>query len=523
MKHMKWSRIVCAIGVLLALAASDELRRRRKASLPRAVTGVVKDAQGAVIPGASIVAVHRAVGHDVRGGHAGRWTVHHARHARRWSLQGHGLACLGSAAKKKIGLVLNLGVSQDLEFTLKVANVAETITRRRSKRSGVQFGPDRRAQPPCFVRISRPLPTISGRITDITAPDAAVRRQRHVRRAGQPREQHDGGRLVLQQLVRPGRHDRRHRRPHRRRADFARGDRAGAGQRRAVRRPPGQLHRRRRQHRHAQRQQLSSPPSAYYRTRNEDCSDLTNVDTCSGFVGTTAAGLRFNPVQLQDENCGRVGRRSDRQEQAVRVRHLREAGRHAPADDVHVESRRRAGRRATRPACSHRISARSARSCRRGSSYDTGPFDNIAKLTPAKPWMLKGDYNVNSAQQGHVPLQPARLEQPVRQNGSSALGTVGRPTGSTNFLEFREFELRDPREPQVRRGRVELGVRQHDEQPADRLHEAGREPRPRRTDAALPVRRHRRRRRHARYHASAASRSRRSTCSATAPSSCRTA
>ena len=29
-------------------------------------------------------------------------------------------------------------------------------------------------------------------------------------------------------------------------------------------------------------------------------------------------------------------------------------------------------------------------------NYDTGPFDNISKTTPGKPWLIKGNYNVNN-------------------------------------------------------------------------------------------------------------------------------
>ena len=57
MKHVKWSRLVCAIGALLALAISASPLAAQGVTTA-AVTGVVKDAQGAVIPGASIVAVH---------------------------------------------------------------------------------------------------------------------------------------------------------------------------------------------------------------------------------------------------------------------------------------------------------------------------------------------------------------------------------------------------------------------------------------------------------------------------------
>ena len=58
MRHMKWSRIVCAIGVLLALVGSTTPTAAQGVTTA-AATGVVKDAQGAVIPGATIVAVGR--------------------------------------------------------------------------------------------------------------------------------------------------------------------------------------------------------------------------------------------------------------------------------------------------------------------------------------------------------------------------------------------------------------------------------------------------------------------------------
>ena len=63
------------------------------------------------------------------------------------------------------------------------------------------------------------------------------------------------------------------------------------------------------------------------------------------------------------------------------------------------------------------------------------------------------------------------------QSGSSSLGT-SRQTNTTQLPDLRQLELLDSREPQVGRRRVELGVRHDDEQPARRLHQAGREPRP---------------------------------------------
>ena len=29
--------------------------------------------------------------------------------------------------------------------------------------------------------------------------------------------------------------------------------------------------------------------------------------------------------------------------------------------------------------------------------YDTGPFDGISKKTPGKPFLVKGDYNINDS------------------------------------------------------------------------------------------------------------------------------
>jgi hypothetical protein len=68
-------------------------------------------------------------------------------------------------------------------------------------------------------------------------------------------------------------------------------------------------------------------------------------------------------------------------------------------------------------------------------NYDTGPFDNIQKITPAKPWMLKGDYNVNNANKVTFKYHQLDSNSPVGQSGSSSLG-ITRGTGSTNFLSY---------------------------------------------------------------------------------------
>src|SRR4029077_10019537 len=67
--------------------------------------------------------------------------------------------------------------------------------------------------------------------------------------------------------------------------------------------------------------------------------------------------------------------------------------------------------------------------------YDTGAFDNIQKKTPAKPWMLKGDYNINSANKVTFRYNQLDSSSDIPQNGSAALDT-SRQTNTTNFLTF---------------------------------------------------------------------------------------
>ena len=125
--------------------------------------------------------------------------------------------------------------------------------------------------------------------------------------------------------------------------------------------------------------------SVYHRMRNEN------------YVGTEAAGLTSIRAIFNDHHDRRVVRRPDHQEQDVRLRQLREAERHPSVE--HVPGRTAAARRwpATPPGCWPRRCRRSASFLSRNFNYKTGPFDDIPKDTPGKPWMIKGDYNVNSA------------------------------------------------------------------------------------------------------------------------------
>ena len=212
-----------------------------------------------------------------------------------------------------------------LEFTLKVATIAETITV--VGQSDPVFSSARTGAATAVMREDlASLPTITGRITDITRLTPQMRRHRArspVRTTARTTSRWTGRTSTTRSasgVTTGGIGDRTGVAPISLEAieqvqvnvapyDVRQGSFTGAGVNTVTRSGTNTI-----------------TASAYYRTRNEDCDDLTNVDTCSGFVGTDRRGAALQPVELQDEDAGRVGGRPDRQEQAVRVRRLREAG-----------------------------------------------------------------------------------------------------------------------------------------------------------------------------------------------------
>ena len=71
----------------------------------------------------------------------------------------------------------------------------------------------------------------------------------------------------------------------------------------------------------------------------------------------------------------------------------------------------------------------------RNFGYTTGPFENIDQVTPAKPWIIKGDYNLNNANKITFRYNQLTSSTDKNQSGSSSLGT-SRPVLTTQFLTF---------------------------------------------------------------------------------------
>jgi hypothetical protein len=131
-----------------------------------AVTGIVKDAQGAVIPGATVTAVHEPSGtnYEAVTQSDGRFYVPGMRVGGPYKVT---VSLTGFSTEAKNNLTLSLGVALDLEFTLKVATLTETVTV-----VGVSdpvFSSSHTGAATAVMREDlATLPTISGRITDIT-------------------------------------------------------------------------------------------------------------------------------------------------------------------------------------------------------------------------------------------------------------------------------------------------------------------------------------------------------------------
>src|SRR3954468_8839407 len=417
MKQVRWSRLVCAIGFIPLLWPAAVARSQ--GVTPGAITGVIKDDQGAVIPGATVTAVHQPSGstYEAVTQADGRFVMPGMRVGGPYTVTA---SLTGFTSEVKNNISVSLGVTQDLDFGLKVASVSETITV--VGQSDPVFSSARTGAATAVTREElATLPTISGRITDITRLTPQYGGNGSL--AGQDKRAHnmtvDGAYFNNSfglGVTTGGIGDRTGVAPISLEAieqvqvsvapyDVRQGSFTGAGVNTVTRSGTNNF-----------------TASAYFRTRNEDCSDLTNVDTCSGFVGTNAAANRFNPgnFKTRTEGVWAGGPILKNKVFAFGSFEKYEDTRPLTTFSSNPGGAPVAGN-TTRVLASDLSGLSSFLQSK--FSYDTGPFDNIQKITPAKPWMLKGDYNVNNANKVTFKYHQLDSNSPVGQSGSSSLGT----------------------------------------------------------------------------------------------------
>src|SRR4029079_12223873 len=299
MKHVRWSRLGCAIGFIALLWPAAVARSQGVTT--GAITGTVKDAQGAVIPGATVVAVHQPSGttYESVTQADGRFVIPGMRVGGPYTVTS---SLSGFTSEAKNNIMVNLGVTQDLDFGLRVASISETITV--VGQSDPVFSSGRTGAATAVLREElAALPTISGRITDITRLTPQYGGNGPF--AGQDNRANnmtvdgsDFNNSFGLGVTTGGIGDRTGVAPISLEAieqvqvnvapyDVRQGSFTGAGVNTVTRSGTNNF-----------------TASVYRRTRNENCDDLTNVDTCSGFVGTTTAGQRFNPLNFTAHNNG---------------------------------------------------------------------------------------------------------------------------------------------------------------------------------------------------------------------------
>src|SRR5438067_7024251 len=427
MNQTNWSRLVCAIAALLALATYATPAAAQGVTTS-SMTGIVKDAQGAVIPGVNIVAIHEPSGSTYEAVTQGDG---------RFFMQGmrvggpyHVTASLtGFTTEIKNSLTLTLGVTQDLEFSLKVAAVAETITV--VGQSDVVFSSTRTGAATAVLREElASLPTISGRINDIARLTPQYggsgtfsgqdNRMNNITvdgsyfnnsfgLGGQPGDRTGVAPISLEAIeqvqvnVAP--------------YDVRQGNFIGAGVNTVTRSGTNNI-----------------TASVYRRMRSENCTIVGDPTSCSGYVGTQAAENGVYPSQFSTYTTGvwaggpivknklfAFGSFEKQDDTRPLTTFQSNPGGVAPAGTT------------TRVLASDLNNLSSFLSTKFG--YETGPFDNIPKQTPGKPWMLKGDYNANS--QNKITFRYNQLSSftDVNMSGSTSAG-VNRNTFTTDFLTF---------------------------------------------------------------------------------------
>ena len=380
------------------------------------ITGVVADAQGAVVPGVTVTALHEPSGttYEAVTQADGRFELPALRVGGPYKVSA---ALAGFGTDEESGVSVTLGTSTDLSFVLSVAGVTEQVTVLAN--ADPTFGSRRTGAATAVSRAELALlPTVSGRINDMTrlTPQfsgsgsfAGVdNRMNNITVdgsyfnnsfgiAGQPGERTGVAPISLEAIeqvqvsIAP--------------FDVRQGNFVGAGVNTVTRSGTNRI-----------------SGSFYHRYRNED------------FVGTEAAGQAFNPGVFTTKTTGfwaggpfirnrLFGFMSYEQQEDTRPLTTFVAN---PGGAPAVGN-------TTRVLASD-LNALSA-FLANNFDYETGPYEGISDATPAKPFLIKGDYNPNPSNKVTFRYSQLNSNTDVNLSSSSSLG-FGRQTFTNNFLNF---------------------------------------------------------------------------------------
>ena len=408
------------LAMLVALCAVGAVPRTLAQGVTTgAIAGTVADSQGAVVPGATVTAVHVPSGtsYEAVTQADGRFVLPAVRVGGPYRVSAM-LAGFGTEIHENVNVTL--GVTTDLEFKLKVANIAEEVT------VTATFDPVfSTSHTGAATAVSRDdlanLPTVSGRLTDIIRLSPQYGGQGTF--SGQDNRANnitiDGsyfnGSFGLDTTTgQPG--DRTGVAPISLEAieqvqvsvapyDVRQGNFVGANVNTVTRSGTNMY-----------------SGSFYSRYRNQS------------YVGAEAAGLPFNPGTFKTtDNGGWAGG------PIVKNKLFFFGSFEKQEDDRPLTTFTSNPGGAPVTGNTTRVLASDLTTLsnflQTNFNYATGPFDNLQQSTPGKPWMIKANYNINNANKVNFRYNRLTSSTDKYQSGSSSLG-LARSTLSSQFLTF---------------------------------------------------------------------------------------
>jgi hypothetical protein len=396
--------VVCPAGLVFAQGVTSS-----------SVTGIVRDEQGLAVPGATIAAVHEPSGttYEAVTNEDGRFTIPGMRVGGPYTVTA---TLEGFQPQPVKDVFLSLGVTSDLELTLKLAGVAETVEV--SAVSDPVFSSTRTGAATAVTRDDlATLPTVSGRISDVTrlTPQASGtsfagqdNRLNNITVDGSyfnnsfglgsaPGERTNVAPISLESLeqvqvsIAP--------------FDVRQGSFIGAAVNSVTRSGTNRF-----------------TASVYHRFRNE------------GLVGTEAKGLDVNPgtFSFRDTGVWASG-------PIIRNR-LFMFGNYENEEDKRPLTTFRAnnggepvGGSVTRVLKSDLDELTAF--LQQNFGFDAGPYEGLDDLTPAKRYLLRTDYNLTSNNKISFRYNQLDSSSDNYTSGSSSAG-IGRPTFTTNHLSL---------------------------------------------------------------------------------------
>jgi hypothetical protein len=408
-----WMKRALRAALVMCLAAGSAAAQGVTTG---SMAGVVSDAQGAVVPGATVTAIHEPSGtsYEAITQADGRFFIPAMRVGGPYKVTAT-LEGFGSEAKGAVEVTL--GTSTDLTFTLKVAGLSEQVTVVGNQDS--TFGSQRTGAATAVTRAELALlPTVSGRINDITrlTPQYSGNgsfggidnRMNNITvdgsyfnnsfgLQGQPGDRTGVAPISLEAIeqiqvsIAP--------------YDVRQGNFVGAGVNTVTRSGTNKF-----------------TGSVYTRYRNDS------------YVGTEAAGLTFNPGTFITKNTGFWAGGPFIRNKLFGFTSFEKQEDTRPLTTFVANPGGAPAQGNTTRVLASDLTALSAYLAN-NFSYETGPFENISKKTPGKPFLIKGDYNLNPQNKVTFRYNQLSSSSDINLSNSSSLG-FGRQTFSNNFLNY---------------------------------------------------------------------------------------